>query len=147
MLVRFFASLMLVILTSSVALAQAARGIPRLIQADIPNYPVIARAARVTGTVKIRVTVESGRVTKLEVLDARGASGPQVLDHGSPMLTDPTLANLRSWRFDSMVNTSIDVLYTYVLAGDPTYPTDNPKIEISPSLDVTITATPPQIME
>jgi hypothetical protein len=94
----------------------------------------------VSGTIKVSVTVESGRVTKLDVLEAKGVSGSQVLEHGSPLLTDPTLSNLRSWRFQSSVNTSFDVIYTYAI--DPTLPEGNPKIEISPLLNVTITTSP-----
>ncbi len=147
MLQRSIGLLLLVLSNCALAQPTPAAATPHLIGGEIPSYPAIARAARVSGTIKVRVAVESGRITKLDVLGAKGASGSQVLEHGSRILTDPTLANLKSWRFDSSVNTSFDVLYTYVLTGDPTYPPDNPGIEISPSLDVTITATPPQIME
>ena len=131
-------STLLVLLLSTCAFAQPQAGeIPRLIGGDIPTYPPIARAARLTGSMKVRVKVESGKVTKLDVLDAKGASGSQVLEHGSPLLIDPALSNLKSWRFNPSVNTSFDLIYTYKI--DPALPENNAKIEISPLLNVTIT--------
>ena len=140
MLKKSIVLLLLVCSTGIIAQSHRVRGLPHLAGADIPFYPRIARAAKVSGWIKVRVTVEAGKVTKLDVLETKGKSGSQILEHGSRLLTDPTLANLRTWHFDSTVNDSFVVTYTYVLAS--VYPTENPKIEISPSLDVTVTTAP-----
>jgi outer membrane biosynthesis protein TonB len=140
MLRRTIGMLLLTVSSLAVAQTQAVQGIPSLVSGGIPRYPPIARAAQLSGTVKVRVTDESGDVTKLDVLDAKGVAGSRALEHGSALLTDPTLSNLRSWHFDPAVNDSFVVTYTYVLASVGS--SDNPKVEISPSLDVTITTEP-----
>jgi hypothetical protein len=129
------------------ALAQSSvrpHEVPRLVSADLPRYPPIAEAAHITGWLKVRITIQNGGVVNEEVLStettARGISG--VSKDGSPYLTTPTLTNLKSWRFDSDINDSIIVKFTYDIAGTETDRPTNPKVEILPSLDVNITARP-----
>jgi TonB family protein len=54
----------------------------------VPNYPPLARAARVQGDVKIRFAVnEKGETEELTVVS------------GHPMLKDAAVKNIKSWKF------------------------------------------------
>ena len=129
--------------------AQAGSGtpshvVPRLISADLPSYPPIAETAHVTGRVTVRVTVENGKVVKTEVVDTEVRNRSQILlpKTGAQWLTAPTEENLKSWRFDSSVKDAFMVNYNYEISGTETDNPTNPRVEILPSLDVTITARP-----
>lgn len=104
--------------------------VPILLGADLPVYPPVWQAARITGKVVVLVTVKNGRVAATDVKS------------GAPELQVPTLANLKSWRFDNTENDQFTVTYTYQIAGEPTHGPTNPKVELLPSLDVNITAQP-----
>jgi protein TonB len=68
-----------------------------LLQKTIPNYPPIAKAARVSGTVILQATIsKTGTITNLRVV-----SGP-------PMLQQSAMDAVRSWRYRP-----------YLLNGDP----------------------------
>jgi len=122
----------------------ATQTLPILRRADLPMYPPIAKAAHVTGEIVIRVTVQSGKVIKTEIVHARVKNRSQELmpESGAKWLTLPALENVKSWRFDTDVNSVIVVNYTYEIAGTATDNPTNPRVEISPSLDVNITARP-----
>ena len=68
----------------------AAPAVPILQGAALPVYPPIAKAARVTGKVIVRVTVKDGLVVQTDVL-----SKPS----GQRFLETPTVENLKTWRF------------------------------------------------
>jgi hypothetical protein len=124
--------------------SQSSHAVPRLISADLPRYPPIAEAAHLTGRVTIRVTVENGKVVKTEVINAEVRSGAQILlpQSGWHWLTGQTEENLKSWRFDPSTKDAFVVSYIYEISGTETDIPTNPKVEILPSLDVTITARP-----
>jgi protein TonB len=68
-----------------------------LLQKTIPQYPAIAKAARIQGTVVLQATIsKSGTIQNLKVI-----SGP-------PMLQQAALEAVRSWRYRP-----------YLLNGDP----------------------------
>jgi len=118
--------------TSSEAAAPA---VPILRSAALPMYPPIARAARVTGKVTVRVTVKNGAVVETDVLSKLNPAGQRFLEK-------PTLKNLKTCHFAADVNGQFPVTYTYTIAGEETEGPANPTVEISPSLDVNITARP-----
>jgi hypothetical protein len=109
---------------------------PYLHRADLPLYPPVAWAAHITGTVKIRVTVANGTV-----VDAQ----PEELertDQALLYLVNASLANVKTWQFESQVNTTFVVTYVYKIQGKYSPQNSNPKIElVLPNL-VKITATP-----
>ena len=116
---------------------------PRLISAEMPFYPPIAAAAHITGWLRIRIKVENGKVARTEVLTTEAKDDrSHVWEKGSQLLIAPTLNYLESWRFDSDVKTSFVVTFTYKIAGTETDKPTTPKIEVSPSLNVIITARP-----
>lgn len=113
--------------TASSATAPA---VPILLEAALPTYPPIWRAAHLSGKVIVRVTVKSGRVVETSV------------QSGESPLQVPTTSNLKTWRFDDQVSGEFTVTYTYEISGAPTEAPTNPRVEILPSLDVKITARP-----
>jgi hypothetical protein len=131
---------------SPVVFAQTTTGhsVPRLVGADLPRYPPIAEAAHVTGWIRIRLSIESGKVIRTEVVSAetRARGTDAVSAAGSPFLVNPTLETLKSWRFAPDVADSLVVTFTYGFAGSETDQPTNPSVEILPSLDVNITARP-----
>src|SRR5438132_4221167 len=61
---------------------------PILDSAQMPQYPPVAREARIEGEVKVSFLLNgSGEVASLEVLS------------GHPMLRDSTAATVKSWKF------------------------------------------------
>jgi TonB family protein len=76
----------------------------RLIQKTLPVYPPIARAARVSGTVVLSVTIsETGIVERIKVVS------------GSPMLQQAALEAVKNWRYRPyVVNNSAVKVHTYV---------------------------------
>jgi protein TonB len=68
-----------------------------LLEKTVPQYPAIAKAARIQGTVVLQATIsKSGSIQNLRVI-----SGP-------PMLQQSALDAVRSWRYKP-----------YLLNGDP----------------------------
>ena len=105
----------------------------RLEHADVPAYPQLARTARVFGTVLVEVTVKDGTVIKTQV-----KSGP-------PLLAQSTEENIRSWRFNSLVNTTFTTKFVYQLETKEQLDPQNPKVELQLPLIVKITAVPVQL--
>jgi hypothetical protein len=116
---------------------------PRLIAADMPYYPPIAEAVHIAGWVKVRVTVEQGKVVQAEVMQAEARDNHSHLWKGGvDFLNTPTLTYVKTWRFSTDVNTSFFVKFTYNIAGPETDEPATPMIEVLPSLDVNITTRP-----
>ena len=63
---------------------QAAQALPVVIHADVPTYPTIAKAARISGRVQVQVTVKDGAVTETKLLGipARRANEVAIFDTG-----------------------------------------------------------------
>jgi TonB family protein len=104
---------------------------PKLTHAELPLYPAIAWTAHITGTVKIEVTVDKG-----SVVDA------QIKSDGSPYLSNPSLANVKTWQFQPEGHTTFSVTYVYKIAGEQTLLPENPRVELDLPRLVTVTARP-----
>lgn len=121
---------------------------PQLIRADVPLYPAVARAAHITGTVEIQVVVEKGAVTAAQVKSVVIAShnGPALNDEGTKKvgayLSNPSLANLRTWQFQSEDRATFAVTYIFQIEGQETPVLENPKVELDLPLFVKVTARP-----
>lgn len=61
---------------------------------------------------------------------------------GQRFLETPTVENIKTWRFAPTVTSEFTATYTYEISGEPTDDPTNAKVEVLPSLDVTITARP-----
>src|ERR1700739_2640522 len=98
---------------------------PFLVHGDLPSYPGMAKTARISGTVRVRVTVVNGDVVGTEVVS------------GHPILTSAATENIKTWKFDKTVSTSFATTFIYQLEmenEETTHPS-NPKLEFElPSL-------------
>lgn len=124
---------------------------PTLIGGELPLYPPVARSAHISGTVDIEVAVEQGAVVnaKVKSVDIRIADPARraVYDEEATLkaghsLSKPSLANVRTWRFQSESRTLFVVRYIYRIEGDPTRLPENPRIELDLPRVVTVIARP-----
>ena len=81
---------------------------PEVIEAAMPlSYPFMAHKVGFSGDVKVQLTIEKGQVVKAEVLE------------GDHLLTEDTLANVRTWKFDSTVDARFTTTFIYRLERKP----------------------------
>jgi TonB family protein len=81
---------------------------PALAKAFFPTYPPIAKAALITGDIRVRVTIDgNGDVTRTEILS------------GHKLLNDASVAAARQWKFEPQLNTSekryVNITFRYTL--------------------------------
>ena len=106
---------------------------PFLVHGDLPSYPALAKSARISGTVQMRVTVVNGEVAGTEVTS------------GHPLLVSAATDNIKTWSFDKSVSTTFATtfIYQFEMESERTTEPSNPKLELElPSL-AKITARPP----
>ncbi len=72
--------------------------------ADVPLYPGLARAARLSGTVRIHVQVRNGVVVSTEARSDAHA-----------VLVNADLSNVKTWQFSTDASGAFDVTYVYEL--------------------------------
>lgn len=111
--------------------AQQTAHYPTLIHAEMPLYPRLARTAHISGTVLILITVERGAVVETEVKSS-----------SSPHLTRATIANIKTWQFESEDRTNFLVKYVYEIKGKRTPVPENPRLELDLPRLVKIVARP-----
>jgi hypothetical protein len=123
---------------------------PNLIRAELPLYPPIARTAHITGTVEIEVVVEKGAVVDAQVKSVdiqiedptnRITYDDRARSKARAYLSVPSIANVKTWQFQSAERTTLLVRYVYGIEGEPTPLPENPEIEIHLPV-VKITARP-----
>jgi outer membrane biosynthesis protein TonB len=108
---------------------------PFLVHGDLPSYPGVAKTARISGAVRVRVTVVNRDVVGTEVVS------------GHPILTSAATENVKTWKFDKTVSTSFATTFIYQLEmeSEETADPSNPKLELElPSL-AKITAKAPMV--
>jgi hypothetical protein len=124
---------------------------PGLLHAELPLYPPLARSAHISGKVEIEVTVEKGSVVDTQVKSAEiQIADPQnrtVYDSkakaaAARYLSDPSLANIKSWQFDPGERSTFLVTYAYEIEGEETPLPENPKVELDLPRLVKVTARP-----
>jgi hypothetical protein len=90
----------------SPALAQKAeQEIPLIIAGKMPLYPIMARAARIQGIVKVSVTTDGKKVTSLDA------------ESGPPMLVKAAKENILTWEFLEHKPTTFVTTFEYVIEG------------------------------
>ena len=94
----------------------------------MPIYPIMARAARVQGVVKIKATTDGKRVVAADVL-----SGP-------PMLAKFAKENLLTWEFMDHKPTTFVATFDYVIEGSAQCGYSNAVSELNLPLEIRITA-------
>ncbi len=121
---------------------------PQLIRAEVPMYPPIARAAHIADTVEIQVVVEMGAVMDAQVKSVviESHNGSALNDEGTKKvgvyLSNPSLANLKTWQFQSEDRATFVVTYIFQIQGQETSLPENPKVELDLPLLVKVTARP-----
>lgn len=81
---------------------------PAVIEAAMPlSYPFMAHKVGFSGDVKVQLTIEKGQVVQAEVLE------------GDHLLTEDTLANVRTWKFDPTVDARFTTTFIYRLERKP----------------------------
>jgi len=124
---------------------------PRLLHAELPLYPPLARSAHISGKVEIEVTVEKGSVVDAQVKSAdiqitdpqnRATYDSQAKATASRYLSDPSLANLKTWQFELGEHSTFLVTYIYEIEGKETPLPENPKVELDLPRLVKVTARP-----
>jgi len=104
--------------------------VPLLRSAALPSYPDYLRGGRVTGKVVAIVTVEDGRVIRVEKTA------------GNSHLFDATRQSIETWKFHTGAAAVFTVTFTYEIAGEESAEPMNPQVEILPTLDVHLTVRP-----
>jgi hypothetical protein len=103
-------------------------------QAEVPHYPLVAIAARLSGTVRLHVTIKDGSVATVEP------------DSATPskirLLTEGAIYDVKTWKFAPDDNAEIDVTFTYELAKEVSRTYENPHIEMQLPRWVKLTAKP-----
>jgi len=133
--------------------AQTANAIhyPRLIHADVPLYPPIPATMRFGGIVKIQVVVENGIVSDAKVIyetiepmvnSQNVSSNKDENKKLLPYLANPSLENLKSWKFYPEERTTFIVTYIYRMEGEETLLPENPKVEFNLPYLIKVTRKP-----
>jgi TonB family protein len=87
---------------------QAKKLMPTVVSASVPFYSRAARAARIQGEVRLRVSTDGKRVSAVEV------------ESGPPMLALAAKDNVQTWQFEPHTPTSFEVTFHYQLLSPPT---------------------------
>ncbi len=134
--------------------ARPADGVPypRLIQAELPLYPPAAWSAHLGGTVEVDVTVEKGTVVDAQIkrgmIETQGVEKRALKEQQQGKLLSylslPSVANVKTWRFDPEPGerTTFSVMYVYKIEGEQTPLPENPKIELDLPRVVKVTVRP-----
>src|SRR5580765_4919717 len=119
---------------------------PILVGAELPLYPPLARHVHVTGNVEIKVAVEWGLLADTEVKSVKVSSR-----NSSPLssedkkelgryLSEPSLTNLKTWRFHPEPRREFIAVYEYRIEGEPSEDPENPRVEFTfPVVKITAT--------
>lgn len=144
--------LILIELLFAIPLAAQTTHYPHLTHADLPLYPPLTRTLGISGKVEIEVTVEKGSVVDAQVKSTEiRVSDPQkdaLYDSeakkrmASQFLSNPSLANIKTWRFRPEDKATFVVTYIYKIEGEQTELPENPNVELHLPLLVKITTRP-----
>jgi TonB family protein len=80
--------------------------LPLVLDGKIPRYPQLALAARIDGTVLMRVSVDRGVVHDVEV------------ESGNPILAEAAKDNVMGWRFLPETTEVIGVQYVFEISDE-----------------------------
>jgi hypothetical protein len=100
--------------------------------AEIPQYPPLALAGRLTGSIHLRAAVEHGAVIKAE------SDSPSQLQ----ILINEAVENVKTWRFAHDATGTFDVTYVFEIRGDESVVPENPRIEMELPTLVKLAARP-----
>ena len=115
--------------------AQAGRAdeLPVVESAEVPMYPLMARIARLEGTLTLRVQTDGTAIT--------GVTG----EGGSPLLRHAAEKNLRTWRFVTHKPTIFEVTFVYSIDSEMPVGGGNSTVVLKFPTRVEVRTGPPQI--
>jgi outer membrane biosynthesis protein TonB len=90
-------------LASAFKARQAVETLPVVSSASVPFYPRTPRIAHFDGVVRLRVSTDGLRVSKIDI------------ESGQPMLAQAAEENIRTWVFEKHSTTSFEVTFRYTL--------------------------------
>lgn len=99
--------------------------------ADVPLYPLVARMARVSGTVRVDVTVRNGAIVKVEATSGSNST-----------LAQAAIKNAKTWQFLPDCSGKLSVTYVYELKAEQEFPPPNSQVVMRFPSYVRITAVP-----
>lgn len=103
--------------------------------AEVPEYPPLAVQARLSGTLRFRVTVDSGEVTSV-VPDPVNSRNLRILETAA-------MQNIQSWSFYAGRKT-FDTEFVYEISGEEVVERVNPRIELNLPTSVRLVTHPVQ---
>jgi hypothetical protein len=110
-------------------LAQKAdQALPLVTAGKLPLYPIMARAARVQGVVKIKVTTDGEKVTSVDA------------ESGPPMLVKFAKENILTWEFSQHKPTTFVTTFEYVIEEPAQCDYSNDALTLKLPLEVRISA-------
>lgn len=110
------------------AAQKAEQQLPLVVAGEMPLYPIIARAARVQGVVKIKVTTDGKKVTSVDV------------ESGPPMLVKFAKENILTWEFTQHKPTTFVSTFEYVIEEPAQCDYSNDALTLKLPLEVRISA-------
>lgn len=100
--------------------ASAPQTLPLLVSAEVPLYPVLALAARLSGTVRVKLQVNNGVVVNTET----NSSAHMILVNAAEK-------TVRTWRFASDATGAFELTFIYQLEAEEGGLPENPRVEIA----------------
>ena len=107
---------------------KAEQELPLVVSGKMPLYPIMARAARVQGVVKIKVMTDGKKVTSVDVV-----SGP-------PMLVKFAKENVFTWEFAAHKPTRFLTTFEYVIEEPAQCDYSNDALTLRLPLEVRVSA-------
>ena len=124
---RVLNAMFMLLILLHVGLAQPRKvALPTVADAKVPLYPPLARATRVQGVVRVRITTDGHRV-----VSAAAESGPRILAAAAE-------ESARSWQFTTHEPTSFTVTYTYKLVDRLKSGPENPTVILRLPTDIEV---------
>lgn len=119
-----------VLLAGQQVAAQRIHEYPLVMRADAPLYPPLARMAKITGRIEVKLSVKNGEVVVAEA------------KVGHPLLVRAAVENVKSWHFAPETEGTFTATFVYELRGSETATMQNPRVEMQLPTFVKMTATP-----
>lgn len=113
---------------SPAAAQKAEQNLPVVVAGEMPLYPIMARAARVQGVVKIKVTTDGKEVTSVDA------------ESGPPMLVKFAKENILTWKFTEHKPTTFVTTFDYVIEEPAQCDYTNDAVTLRLPLEVRISA-------
>lgn len=102
--------------------------LPLVVAGEMPLYPIMARAARVQGVVRIKVTTDGEKVTSVYA------------ESGPPMLVRFAKENILTWKFTEHKPTTFVTIFDYVIEEPAQCDYTNDALTLKLPLEVRISA-------